>query len=374
MPPIVIDLRQTDDTRDVVHRAVQTLAEGKLVVFPTETVYGVGASARSASGVRRLFAAKGRSENTPLTLAIKSADEALDYAPNPGKIGLRLARRCWPGPITLVMDADDDASLVHQFPKEVRQAVAPESTVGLRVPANKILQDVLCMLAGPIALTSANVSGKPPATTAEEATSSLSEHVSLVLNSGPCRYGQPSTVVRVSGDKYHCLRPGVVGETALDRLSSMITVLVCTGNTCRSPMAEALLKRMAAEKLNCKIDELEQRGVIIASAGVAAVEGCAPSPEAVEVMKEKGLDISRHESQPLTDKLVKHADLIMTMTRSHRQAVLRRWPEAASRTLSLRVDGGDVSDPIGASKSVYSQCADQLEEALAQRLEAIDFN
>jgi tRNA threonylcarbamoyl adenosine modification protein (Sua5/YciO/YrdC/YwlC family) len=374
MPPIVIDLRHTDDTRDVVHRAVQTLAEGKLVVFPTETVYGLGASARSADGIERLYAAKGRSENTPLTLAIKSAEEAIDYAPNPGRMAERLARRSWPGPITLVMDCDDDASLVRQLPERVQAAVAPKGTVGLRVPANKIIQEVLCMLTGPIALSSANRSGQPDAKTAEEAVEYLRDDVALVLNDGPSRYGQPSTVVRVSGENYECRREGVVGKEALKRLSSMIALLVCTGNTCRSPMAELLLKHLVSDKLGCDISELDQRGVIIASAGVAAVPGCAPSPEAVEVMQEKGLDLSKHGSQPLTDKLVKHADVIFTMTRGHRHAILRRWPEASARTLTLRLDGGDVNDPIGAPKSVYGECADQIEEALKQRVQSMDFS
>jgi tRNA threonylcarbamoyl adenosine modification protein (Sua5/YciO/YrdC/YwlC family) len=372
MPPIVIDLRQTDDTRDVVHRAVQCLAEGKLVVFPTETVYGLGASARSAEGVERIFAAKGRSAQAPLALAIKSAEEALDYAPQPGRLAERFARRCWPGPVTLVVDNTSEASLVKRLPASVQEAVAPNGSVGLRVPAHDIVLDVLSMLSGPIALTSANLSGQPDATTAEAAINSLKEHVALVLNDGPCRYGQPSTVVRVTGKEYNCLREGVVGKSALDRLSAMIMLLVCTGNTCRSPMGEMLLKKIVADKLGCAIDDLEQRGVIVASAGVAAVPGCVAALEAVEVLQERGLDISKHESQPLTDKLVRHADMIFTMTGGHRQAILRRWPEASNRTFILRGDGNDINDPIGGSKELYRACADEVEQALRQRLASIE--
>src|SRR5829696_5227736 len=210
MPPVVINLRKTEDSRDVVHRAVQTLAEGKLVVFPTETVYGVAASARRADGVKRIFEAKGRADNAPLALAIRSVEDALDYAPALGIKAQRLARRCWPGPITLVVKHGEDESLIRQLPAEVRSAVAPNGEVGLRVPAHAAVLDVLHMLAGPIALTSANLHGQPDSVTAEAAIASLGQHVSLVLDDGPCRYGQPSTVVRAGVDSYECLREGVV--------------------------------------------------------------------------------------------------------------------------------------------------------------------
>lgn len=372
MPPLVIDLRQADDHRDVVHRAVQTLAEGGLVVFPTETVYGVGASARCANGIQRIYEAKGRNHTAPLALAIKSAEEALDYAPQMGQIAERLARRCWPGPITLVVDESKENSLVEQLPDSVRQAVAPNGAIGLRVPAHETVLAILQMLAGPIALTSANRSGEPAAVTAEQAVESLGDRVALVLDSGACHYGQPSTVVRATADSFSCLREGVVSQSALDRLSSMIILLVCTGNTCRSPMAEVIMRRLAAEKLGCTTEQLDQRGVLVASAGIAAAPGSGPTAEAVAVMKEKSLCLADHVSQPLTEKLVRHADVILTMTGGHRQAILRRWPDAAPRTHTLRPDGRDVGDPIGSPVAVYRDCAEQIECALKERINEME--
>ena len=380
MPPIVIDLSSTDDRRDVVHQAVQTLAEGKLVVFPTETVYGVGAYARHAAGVESLYTAKGRSHQTPLALAIKSAEEILDYVANPGHLAERLARRCWPGPITLVVDVPEKndenlrEDLLSQLPPRVQQLVAPQGTLGLRVPAHQTILDILGMLAGPIALTSANISGEPAAVTAQQALDSLGDKVALVLDGGPCRYGQPSSVVKATGDTCHCIREGVVSQSTLDRLSSMVILIVCTGNTCRSPMAEAIMRQMVAEKINCSAADLEQHGVIIASAGIAAVSACAPSQEAVEVMKARGLDLSKHESQPLTDKLAKHADIILTLTNGHLHALKRRWPDCSQRTYTLRSDGGDINDPIGGTIGLYRECAEQITNALKERVADIDFS
>jgi protein-tyrosine phosphatase len=164
-----------------------------------------------------------------------------------------------------------------------------------------------------------------------------------------------------------------VPRQALDRLSSMIIVFVCTGNTCRSPMAEAMFRRLAAEKLGCKPEEVEDRGVIISSAGISASPGGGAAPEAIETMRSRGLDITRHETQPLNEKLMRHADLLITLTAAHRQAIVRRWPEAAGRTVTLRLDHGDIDDPIGGPAEVYRTCAAQIEEALRERVKEIKF-
>src|ERR1700710_3039133 len=159
MPPIVIDIRNAEDTREVVRRAVQALAEGQLIAIPTETVYGLAASACRADAVERLLKVKGRATGNPMALAIKSAEEAPDFVPDMSPLARRLARRCWPGPVTLVVDNLHREGLMQQLPREVRQIVAPNGTIGLRVLANDMSQDMLRMLTGPIVLTSANRSG-----------------------------------------------------------------------------------------------------------------------------------------------------------------------------------------------------------------------
>lgn len=367
----VIDLNSAEDPRDVVHLAVQALAEGGLVVFPTETVYGIAASALNAEAVERLLQAKGRRSGHAVALAVKSAEDALDYVPDLPPLAQRLARRCWPGPITLVLDDKHPESAIRQLPPPVQQAVSPNGTVGLRVPAHPVIQSVMRLTPGPLVLSSANRSGQPDAISAEQVIEPLGERVDLILDDGRSKYGQPSSVVRVENDRWKMLRQGVITEDVLRRLSTLMILLVCTGNTCRSPMAEHLLKRRIAEKLGCTIDELEERGVMIQSAGVAAGLGGRCSPEAFEVMKQWGLDLSGHATQPVSERLIRFADLILTMTKAHREAIVAQWPEAAPRTKLLCRDESDVSDPIGGPLEAYRRCAEQIDAQLQQWVDEI---
>ncbi|HAY82337.1 MAG TPA: threonylcarbamoyl-AMP synthase [Planctomycetaceae bacterium] len=367
--PSILETHNATDVRDVVHRTVEAIAAGKVVAVPTETVYGLAANALNEEAVDRLLAAKGRPVGQPLALAVKSVDDALDYVPDMSVIGTRLARRCWPGPITLVFEDHHPDSLTQQLPETVKKAVIPSKTVGLRVPDHHLLQAILRLNAGPLVLTSANKSGEPAAITADKVAEDLGDTIDLIVDDGPCRFAQASSVVQIHGQQVKLLREGVLTEEAIAKMSSFIVLIVCTGNTCRSPMAERLLAKRIADHLHCKPEDLADRGVMVMSAGIAAMPGGQPSQEAVQVLSDRGLNLQDHESQPLTDRLVRFADIILTMTHGHRTAIVGHWPEVEPRVKLLCQDASDVSDPIGGPVELYERCAQQIDQQLASWLQ-----
>src|SRR5206468_12293195 len=134
------------------------------------------------------------------------------------------------------------------------------------------------------------------------------EHVGVVIADEAAAAPLAPTVVRVQDGSWAVTQAGSITAEMLQALMPTTIVFVCTGNTCRSPMAAALCKKLLAERLGCTVEELPQRGFLVLSAGIAAMMGGGAAPEAIEAARELGADLTRHSSRPLSPKLVAAAD------------------------------------------------------------------
>ena len=472
--------------------AAEKISSGGIVAFPTETVYGLGANAFSADAVNKIFKAKGRPADNPLIVHIadiSALDEIVSGVPSAAR---KLMDKFWPGPLTIIMKKNSS------IPSAVSAGL---DTVAVRMPENETARALIRAAGVPIAAPSANISGRPSPTRAEDVVFDMDGRIDAVIDGGDCSGGVESTVVSVESGLVSLLRPGIItaeqlseavggieivtelkqgetpkspglkykhyspraelivlsgslddvisfvedkakkrrvgllmfeefkdkfssavmyesigsrksakaaahrlfsamraldaggaeviyapeipnkgiwravrnrlyraaGERILNVSSSVKNVLfVCTGNTCRSPMAEGIFNTVAKE-----------RGL---SAQAESAGLCSPdmpvSENAALAMKEIGIDISAHHSRPLTRNEVENADLILTMTRAHKLAILTSSADCSGKLYTLCEYAGDensdVTDPYGGSLDDYRACRDNLKQLIVKVIDKIE--
>ena len=255
-----------------VRRAARLLRDGRLVAFPTETVYGLGADATSEAAVAAVYEAKGRPRRNPLIVHVADADAAGREAGIDGRAA-RLARLFWPGPLTLVLRRRAESRLSPLVS-------AGLDTVALRVPAHPVALALVGAVGRPVAAPSANLSGRLTPTTAGHVSAALGDRCALILDAGPCAVGVESTVIDVSAPgEARLLRPGGVPREAIE---AEIGALAAPGDG--APRAPGMMESHYATDLPLRLDARAARAdeALIAfgadaPAGAAATLNLSPA-------------------------------------------------------------------------------------------------
>ncbi len=335
-----LDIKEEDirETADIIR-------SGGLVIVPTETVYGIAANMLHREAVERLYEIKRRPKDRPFSIAIDKKSRVDEFARDIPIAAYKLISKFWPGPLTLVLKGID------------------QPTVGLRMPDDEITLRIIGEVAAPVVLPSANLSGKPAATKFEEALRDLDGLVDLAIDAGPSKVGVESSIVDLTVEPARIVRAGAISEDDLtDAVRKKNILFVCTGNSCRSVIAEALFEKMMAED---KRDDVE-----VSSAGVMTLSGLGASQGARMVLSREGVNISGHISQEVTRGMILKSDLVLVMEKVHEAELLRIAPEAKNRVFLLRefakINGDDleIADPIGKPLDFYERTFTLIKEAL----------
>lgn len=237
----------------MIRKAARLVRNGKLVAFPTETVYGLGADAFNASAVRKIFGAKGRPSDNPLIVHIADVKDLSRVARDIPEKVRELARTFWPGPLTLILHRN----------KSIPHAVTGGGdTVAVRIPDNRIARELIRESGTPVAAPSANRSTRPSSTSADHVLEDFSGKIPLVLDGGPTPVGVESTVLDLTSRVPSILRPGKIGREELECVVGRIKKQKSRSSKPKSPgqkyrhyapQAQVVLVKGSAESMKKKI-------------------------------------------------------------------------------------------------------------------------
>ena len=342
----VIEIPSSHFSSSVLSKPAGCLRGGGLIVFPTETVYGIGIRAEDSNARERLCAVKGRQKERPLTYHIAQKADLRRIVQAIPFLAKRLMDRYWPGPLTLILDSGNE-------------------TVGIRFPSNPIARELIRSAGTLVIASSANLSGREPCWDGKEVRKLFLGKVDYILDGGETPLKEPSTIVKVSGCHWEMLREGIIDRQSIIRTLCMKILFVCTGNTCRSPLAEAVTKKILADKFNAPPESLAEFGFRISSAGTNAEAGSRASEGASNIAAEMGLSLSDHTTRPLSKDEAEGADIVFAMDRSN-LAALRALMREESKVRLLHPKQRDIPDPFGKGEKEYRKCAQLIEKSVKE--------
>lgn len=235
--------------------AAQILQRGGLVVFPTETVYGLGGDATSGDAAKKIYEAKGRPSDNPLIIHISAPEDAEGYAET-SELYYKLAKAFMPGPLTIILPKKDT------IPSSVTGGL---DSVAVRCPSHPVARQLISEFGKPIAAPSANLSGKPSPTCAKYVIEDLDGRVDMIIDGGDCEIGLESTIIKLSGNKATLLRPGAITADALSCVCESVEIARAVLEQLKEnerPLSPGMKYRHYAPSVSFVLVDGEQQNVV----------------------------------------------------------------------------------------------------------------
>lgn len=354
--------------RNVLNRTIEVLRSGGIIVYPTNTLYGLGVDAFNLKALERLFIVKQRTMDQPVSLMVASIEQLVQLFARTDERQQKVLRKLLPGKFTVILESKFKQNLAYF-------ASGPSKTkVGFRVAELPFNQKLLIKFGNPISSTSANVAGKPNAKTVQEIIAQFGDRLDLILDAGPTPDLKGSTIIDLAKNPFLMLREGSVNlsqvkkiiapEKVLKRKEKFVITFVCSGNICRSPMAEGILKKFLSRT---KFKNL----VVVQSAGTLELTSGPAHPNAISVARLLGVDIAAHQARTITREMVEQSDLIIAMALNHFEFLKSNFPDQAEKVVLLKtwerktgIGNPSIPDPIGHDINFFEKVAEEIKNEI----------
>ncbi len=360
---------QETPSKMAISRATNILRTGGIIIYPTDTLYGFGVMINNKKAIKKLYVLKKRDKKKPFSILINDIKQAEHICGGLTSREEEFFRKLLPGKITVLLKVKRKLNI---------PGFENLEKVGFRIPESNLCHILVEKAGSPLSSSSVNISYEPNIDDTSEIVEKFAEDVDLFLDSGPVFSLKGSSVVDLTTSPPILVREGDILKEEIEQkinieiLSSIkrkfVITFICSGNICRSPMAEGVLKKLLEKsKLTRQIE--------INSAGTLNLMPNQASAEAIKICHNHKVDINKHRSTPIDRLILSEANIIICMAVYHYNILLRNHPEYGDKIYVLKsmireenLNDPSIADPIGMSEEFYEQIYMEIETELKRIL------
>ena len=361
--------------RKIIKRAIEVLKNGGIIVYPTNTLYGLGVDAFNKRALDRLFIIKQRGPYQAVSLLVASLEQLRSLFAKLSPKQFEHLFKILPGKFTILAESRFKQNLPYLSSKADKNA---PPKVGFRVAEFQLCKQLSLVLGSPMTATSANLTGRPNAQTVQDVIAQFGDRLDLILDAGPVGDIRGSTIIDLTKSPYLIVREGAVSLKMLrkklpgvefkKRKDHFQVTFICSGNICRSAMAKGILKEVVAKTRFKEIIKIDSAGTL------PKVSGSAHSLT-IKVADEFGIDLRSHQAKPVSKKIVEQSDLLIAMAVNHYEYMRQRYPEHKEKIILLKewhrrtkLANPSIADPIGHDRKFFDKTFKEIQSEIKRIL------